>query len=184
MNICIYFQCPQKGIHYKSNHSTNELIYSIDKLKSEYTFSIQLKNLGVHACMECNRTFKKLKDLTVHMNETKHIPMAKEGEINVLLCPFRGCTFYTSYYSLFKTHLFEHQNKERLGGLHTELICEVKVYSEATSFMHVAPFVEEKIAERREEIGALNTLLNYIKNQNDPAESRIKKRRDYLRTIS
>jgi len=172
------------AMHYKWTHSyKNDYIYSIGDLKRVDTIYLDKK----HKCAECNKIFKKLSDLIAHIDITKHFPVTKQGEINVYNCPFDNCGYKSIYFFLFKQHLlshnyFNHTQKKTSDLAIPEVEVKINVYSIPTSFFHVSTFREENLEDRKEEIIAIDCLLDSLKGHNDQMElgKKIRARKDHL----
>ncbi len=160
------------------------MVYSISRKKNERLFKLDESDLGKHTCIECKQSFKKLKDLTFHMTETKHFPQSQNGDINVIFCPIKDCSYRTNYYNQFKVHILTiHKNDANRDKVtFSKLICKVEIYPDPIIFFHVPPFMEEFLSERNEEEIILSSLINYVRGKNDPGESKLKDRRNYLKS--
>ena len=93
------------ALHYQYLHNQNEQIYSVGHLKKEMDFEISKS----HVCPDttCKTKFKKLTDLIVHLNLTKHFPEPNAKEINVFVCSFDDCRFRSVNFHTFKTHMMK-----------------------------------------------------------------------------
>ena len=63
-----------------------------------------------------------------------------------------------------------------------EVEVKINVYSIPTSFFHVSTFREENLEDRKEEIIAIDCLLDSLKGHNDQMElgKKIRARKDHL----
>lgn len=170
------------GIHYEYIHSgKNEYIYSLGKLKREESFEIGKK----HICIECDKKFKKLTDLIVHIDNFKHFPSPAIDEINVFECPFDDCSFTSIHLFTFKTHLLTHKyyNKPKDELCTDEISVKLKIYSKPTGFMHIPQYrSDEKFSDKKEELNAIDSLLDILKGHPDTNDQtkRLKQRKDHL----
>ena len=163
-------------MHYNIVHSaSNEYIYSISKLKQERVACVEKR----HSCVECKQSFKKLSDLIAHMDKTKHFPETKKNEINVFECPFDQCAYNSVYFFYFKQHLMSHLTNDPNTAL---IDVKIKIYPEPQSYYHTAKYLENDSLDSKEEINAIECLINSTKGQTDTAKivAKLKSRKDHL----
>lgn len=162
-------------MHYNVLHSTtNEYIYSVCEIKSEKIITLE----KFHSCVECKKPFKKLTDLISHLEKTKHFPEAKKNEINVFECPFDACHYKSVYFFHFKGHLMSHLT----NYVTTTIDVKIKIYSEPQIYYHTAQYMDNCSMDRKEQIDAIDCLINSMKGHTDTAKiiAKLKIRKDHL----
>lgn len=170
------------GMHYEFTHSgKGEYIYSVSEMKREEKMILEKR----HSCVECKRKFKKLSDLVVHIDTSKHFPCAKADEINVYECPFQDCYFNSVYFFPFKTHILTHKYFNKPKTDLTEIYTEInfKVYAKPNNFMHISQYrSEERYLDKKEEIEAIDRLLDILKGHPDSNDKnkKLRHRKDQL----
>jgi len=169
-------------MHYKTVHSSrDELIYSLSRLKRTELVEVEKR----HSCPTCKKVFKKLTDLASHLDTAGHFPQTRPGEINVFRCPFDNCAYLSTHFFPLKTHLLSHPffNKPRSGpDAELRIVVHFDVYDAPVSFLHIASFSGGTALERKEEMDAIDSLLESLKGHSDTTDigKRLKARKDHL----
>jgi hypothetical protein len=182
-HFCFNMNIATCCLHYKLAHNSDEFIYSISKLKKIEKIIIK----KVHSCFECSLKFKKLSDLSYHLENAKHLNKNPNSELVVLNCPIEDCNFRTVQFFTFKQHLLSHSyfrsNESLNDATSNELSIPVMVhvYDKPTQIFHICPFTDT-LLDLSDELKCVESLMDFLKGHNDylDAAKKLKSRKDYL----
>jgi hypothetical protein len=89
------------GLHYQYHHNRGKQVYSVGQFIRETSFKIG----KTHTCPECELTFDRLHELTLHLFRSKHFPQSlSKNDINLLECTIPHCKFKTASFHSLKQH--------------------------------------------------------------------------------
>ena len=175
------------GIHFQYLHNKDEQIYAIAHFKHETNFEIS----KAHTCPDskCKIKFKKLSDLILHLNQTKHFPEPAKNEINLFTCSFDDCRFRSVNFSTFKNHAISHSffNKPSSTlGDDLKVSFKCKTFYSPTSFLHLPQIKQNLPQDNKNECEAIEDLLELNKGHigYNQLNTRLKARRDELKKAS
>jgi len=172
------------SIHYSYVHTPGEFIYSLSqRTRTEIVYVSKS-----HSCFECKQKFKKLLDLSKHLDSSKHFPKNANTEISVLNCQLDKCTFKTTDFFPFKQHLLGHKFLQEQTDSDIHVPVHIYYYSKPTSFYHATSFTDSNkntIEENKEEIKWIDSLVELYKGHNDSQDicKKLKNRKDHLHKI-
>lgn len=167
------------GMHFKTVHYTrDEYLYSFAERIRTHKVRIEKR----HSCPSCNKVYNKLKDLVAHLETTGHFPQTHADEINVYECPFDKCSFSSISYFYVKQHLLSHPFFNMSKDTDMVVDLTFSVYGLPDSFLHIAAFRDTNPQDRKQEVDAINGLLDLLKGHNDSADiiKKLKARKDFL----
>jgi hypothetical protein len=179
------------ALHYFYIHdsSKSHFIYSVYDLNDLHELQISKE----HSCPTCMTKFKKLTELVTHLEKVKHFPHAQnEQQINVFHCSLDKCTFKSTNFFAFKTHILSHShfNKQQQQQPQSKITnvdsvkCKVEIYTKSNAFFHMTNFQHDLNLkqENLSELEAIDSLLEMTKQHTHANElyKDVRARKDQL----